>query len=316
MNDIWLAHHGILGQRWGVRRFQNKDGTYTSAGKKRYGDRDSNKEKFWTDDRKKLAKRIAIGTAAVAGIALASYGTYKLYQNGKLDPLIDKFRSKGENKAKELAGEIVEFKDATEQKPAIKKLQPDRIPKDINDCFDDLEGNPLKKRDDTSNTCTNVFMAAIARMRGYDCVPGFQKDSSGKFVCVDPDKVLDCFKPKTDALGNSELKSKLGSFFSSFEKAEEQLKRFPEGSYGYIDAKFSIRGKETRHAMMWQHKNGRIIFGDGINGLKAKTYFNFIMQNELVNYFRCDNKEFDGDKFTDFVCPNIPGYVDELLNKR
>ncbi len=32
-----IEHHGIKGQRWGVRRFQNKDGTLTSAGKKRYG---------------------------------------------------------------------------------------------------------------------------------------------------------------------------------------------------------------------------------------------------------------------------------------
>ena len=33
-----LQHHGIKGQRWGVRRFQKKDGTLTSAGKKRYSD--------------------------------------------------------------------------------------------------------------------------------------------------------------------------------------------------------------------------------------------------------------------------------------
>ena len=32
-----LAHHGILGQKWGIRRFQNKDGSLTAAGKKRYG---------------------------------------------------------------------------------------------------------------------------------------------------------------------------------------------------------------------------------------------------------------------------------------
>lgn len=30
-----LYHHGILGQKWGVRRYQNPDGTYTEAGKKR-----------------------------------------------------------------------------------------------------------------------------------------------------------------------------------------------------------------------------------------------------------------------------------------
>lgn len=33
---MYLAHHGIKGQKWGVRRFQNKDGSYTDLGKKRY----------------------------------------------------------------------------------------------------------------------------------------------------------------------------------------------------------------------------------------------------------------------------------------
>jgi len=30
-----LYHYGILGMKWGVRRYQKKDGTLTSAGKKR-----------------------------------------------------------------------------------------------------------------------------------------------------------------------------------------------------------------------------------------------------------------------------------------
>ena len=33
---IELYHHGIKGHRWGVRRFQNKDGSYTPAGIDRY----------------------------------------------------------------------------------------------------------------------------------------------------------------------------------------------------------------------------------------------------------------------------------------
>lgn len=33
-----LRHHGIKGQKWGVRRFQNSDGSLTAAGRKRYGD--------------------------------------------------------------------------------------------------------------------------------------------------------------------------------------------------------------------------------------------------------------------------------------
>lgn len=33
----YLAHYGILGMKWGVRRYQNADGSLTSAGKERYG---------------------------------------------------------------------------------------------------------------------------------------------------------------------------------------------------------------------------------------------------------------------------------------
>ena len=32
-----LYHHGIKGQKWGVRRFTNEDGSLTPAGEERYG---------------------------------------------------------------------------------------------------------------------------------------------------------------------------------------------------------------------------------------------------------------------------------------
>lgn len=48
-----LRHHGILGQKWGVRRFQNADGSLTAAGRERYYGKDGQKEiaKVLRDDK-------------------------------------------------------------------------------------------------------------------------------------------------------------------------------------------------------------------------------------------------------------------------
>lgn len=41
-----LKHFGIKGQKWGVRRFENEDGTLTAAGKKRYNENYSTQQRL------------------------------------------------------------------------------------------------------------------------------------------------------------------------------------------------------------------------------------------------------------------------------
>lgn len=71
-----LYHWGIKGMKWGVRRYQNKDGSLTPAGKKRTQRTNTSKEnkRGLTDTQKNAIK---VG-ALVAGTTLAVYGTYTL----------------------------------------------------------------------------------------------------------------------------------------------------------------------------------------------------------------------------------------------
>lgn len=59
-SGAYISHHGIRGQKWGVRRFRNEDGSLTDAGKKRYASDSSRLEKAQNRADKKgsiLAKR-------------------------------------------------------------------------------------------------------------------------------------------------------------------------------------------------------------------------------------------------------------------
>lgn len=67
MTNNSLYHHGVKGMKWGVRRYQNKDGSLTDAGKKRA-------EKTSDPDRtKKIMKRVLAGAMMTATVAGAAY---------------------------------------------------------------------------------------------------------------------------------------------------------------------------------------------------------------------------------------------------
>lgn len=71
-NSSQLKHHGVKGMKWGVRRYRNKDGSLTDAGKKRYGDNANGETPAKSH---KTAKRVATALlmTATAAAAVAYY---------------------------------------------------------------------------------------------------------------------------------------------------------------------------------------------------------------------------------------------------
>ena len=94
-----LQHHGVKGQRWGVRRYQNANGSLTAAGRVRYN-------KLQTSEISKVKKRLADDTK--------SYNK----RNDKIETKIQK--AKENNNAKKVS-DLTEKKNINKQKYAEAK---------------------------------------------------------------------------------------------------------------------------------------------------------------------------------------------------
>lgn len=89
MTKTYLSHHGIKGQRWGIRRYQNEDGSLTPAGEKRYGTPE-NLEQV-RNRNKKIAIGVGIGAATAA---VVTGGVMLTRKNKKLKSELDVFKTK------------------------------------------------------------------------------------------------------------------------------------------------------------------------------------------------------------------------------
>lgn len=105
-----LYHFGIKGMHWGVRRYQNADGSLTAAGRKRYDVGEARKKK--KIDKTKVKTAAMVG----AGVGLGASSIAALNKVGNKDRIYEQNIKKGKNKlsvAEVLTGENAKSIDAT-----------------------------------------------------------------------------------------------------------------------------------------------------------------------------------------------------------
>lgn len=103
-----LSHHGIVGQKWGIRKYQNEDGSLTAAGRERYGvskRRERKANKIEAKINKKLAKSKAYDDKILRGREKT-----RAIKNERYDRKIDKIKSTTND---ELAIKKLEYKKKT-----------------------------------------------------------------------------------------------------------------------------------------------------------------------------------------------------------
>ena len=108
MENVYLEHHGIKGQKWGVRRYQNKDGTLTAQGRNRKT----------SDDIESLVKKYT-DDVGIKGNSRYSEQVRKLVKEyGDYDPSLDKDNANKikttETKMKDLQSKIKDIDDKRE----------------------------------------------------------------------------------------------------------------------------------------------------------------------------------------------------------
>lgn len=310
--DEYLQHYGILGMKWGVRRFQNKDGTLTARGKRRYDSDPSNddepsktseKKRFQlTEKQKTWIKRGALA----AGVLLAAYGLYKLNQLNvtkqvEIDKMIDEAEYKISNKRD---WKRLDFDEALGlvKKEKGHTWSPEDDLRAIN------EGMYHWKKG-AQNNCTFCTTAYELRRRGYDVKANFTehgrttshiKDFFKNTVVETDDSVVWALDSIKFPPGFSTEARRSAKRTRYIDMVSEKLAEYGDGARGNLIGCYSMGGG---HSIIWEVKNGKTIFRDAQTGStykNAKEALQFFVPGK-TEFFRTDNLEINRDTIREAV---------------
>ena len=313
--DDYLAHHGIKGQKWGVRRFQNSDGSLTAAGKQRYGTGNgaSKPNEASTDssmDHSKSDKSEVAKLAIHAAISLATLNPVGMVYD--ISRIAQAASASSKDKANQKRMSELEVDPSTGLHLKNKEMTPEEDMSHVNPGYKNLDGN-------TKNNCMLCTTAYDLRRRGYDVTanrasygymtsdinrwyPNAKRETvDGSYRIKPIDKNSPTYKEDRDALRKAMLTAMYGRNKPLAENTISHLKAQGDGARGNLMVQW---GNGSGHSMVYEVDNGAVVIRDAqINKTftKQKQIERILSQCIGATSARLDNVDFDHKRIKEAV---------------
>lgn len=269
-----LYHYGVKGMKWGIRRYQNEDGTLTALGKQR---REFN-----------VGKERVINTAknVVSSPITIVKATPRILLNEVLPG-----GAMVANLVADTANLVVGNLDRKRQNKNRMDLSQIKKKESSSTVFEDLKeinrGYGIKYGH--SKNCGNCTIAMELRRRGYDVKAS--RNEYGIYF----DELSKWYKNvelKTNPITKSKGESKSSYIKRSYDQLCTSLEKYGDGARGYLGVVYEKGGG---HAMYWENSNSKTRIYDPQRN-KVDPYDIFLAADPAQHHYaRLDNCKIQGD---------------------
>lgn len=228
MTENELYHYGVKGMKWGVRRYQNKDGSLTAKGRQHYssGNRGVDSKVGMSEEAFQLAAEASAIVVTWAALILSQ----KYEKNKSIKKCDKKLDSQYEHRTYKTFNDVPKLKTKKSAAENMKEVNPD---------FPNLG---------TTMNCMYCTTAMALREKGYDVKANTSPDGLWQENC---NRVWD------SAGQFKKLKAKNGKALV------DTLSSEGDGAYGNLTINWRTGGA---HSVFWKNEGGKTHIYDGQTG--------------------------------------------------